>query len=45
MNVISHEDELVYLKPLSGPTFTNDVQQQIAESIGLQYESSLPRCK
>ena len=45
VNVISHEDELVYLKPLSGPTFTNDVQQQIAKRIGLQYESSLPGCK
>src|SRR5208337_2947017 len=45
MNVISHEDELVYLKPLSGPIFTNDVQQQIAERIGLQNESSLPSRK
>jgi hypothetical protein len=44
MNVISHEDELVNLKPLPSPIFTNDVQQQIAERIGLQYESSLPGC-
>jgi hypothetical protein len=45
MNVISHEDELVNLQPLPCPIFTNDLQQQIAERIGLQYESSLPRCK
>src|ERR1700677_28155 len=42
MNVVSHENELVNLKPLPGPIFTNDVQQQSAERIGLQYESSLP---
>ncbi len=45
MNVISHEDKFVYLKLLLSPIFTNDVQQQLAEQIGLQYESSLPRCK
>jgi hypothetical protein len=45
MDVISHKDELVYLKPLLSSTITNDVQQQVAERIGLQYESSVPRCK
>ena len=40
MDVISHKDELVYLKPLLSLTITNDVQQQVAERIGLQYESS-----
>ena len=36
MNVISHEDELVNLKPLHGPIFTNDLQQQMAQGIRLQ---------
>src|SRR5271157_494763 len=45
MNVIPHEDELVHLKPLFGPILTNDVQQQIAERIGLEDQSSLPSRK
>src|SRR5271157_1513355 len=45
MNVISHEDELMHLKPLFGPILTNDVQQQIAERIGLNNQSSLPSRK
>src|ERR1022692_2723395 len=42
MNVIWQEYELVKLKPLFGPVFTNHVQQQIAERIGLQDQPSLP---
>ncbi len=41
VNVISHEDELVYVKPLFSSILMNYVQQQIAQGIGLQYESSL----
>jgi hypothetical protein len=41
VNVISHEDELVYLKPPFSPILANYIQQETAQTFGLQYESSL----
>ena len=42
MNVIWHEYKLVYLQSLLNPIFAKYIQQQIAERIRLQDQSSLP---
>ena len=42
VNVIAHEDELVNLKPLFGPILTKYVEEEIAQRVGLQHESSFP---